>query len=156
MKAVVVVAIVAIVVVAGTGLYLVLMKPGEEAGVEEEGGLRIVFKDQGIPEVKHLRPTITEIQLQREDGEWMPLWSDPNGITLTLTADGAEVELDTVFLDPGTYIGTRLRVTTIDVEVDVNRDGDTLDIHVEIVVPEGTPPPTGPGAGWRSWSSSNC
>ena len=141
----VVVAIVAIVVATGIGLYFVLIKPG----VEEEGaptGLQIVFKDQGIPEVKHLQPTITKIQLQREDGEWITLWSDPSGITLTLTADGAEVVLDTVSLDPGTYIGTRLRVTTIGVKVDVNRDGDTLDKNVEIVVPEGTPPP-GPGAG---------
>jgi len=105
------------------------------------GGLRLVFKDAGLPEVKHLQPTIKEIQLQLEDGEWKTIWSDPDGIMLTLTADGAELVLATVSLEAGTYVGTRLFVTTIGVEADVNRDGDTLDENVEVVVPIGTLPP---------------
>jgi hypothetical protein len=108
------------------------------------GGLQLVFKDAGLPEVKHLQPTIKEIQLQHEDGEWKTIWSDPDGTMLTLTADGAELVLATVSLEAGTYVGTRLFVTTIGVEADVNRDGDTLDTNVEVVVPIGTlPPPDG-------------
>jgi len=108
------------------------------------GGLRLVFKDAGLPEIKHLQPTIKEIQLQQEDGEWKTIWSDPDGTMLTLTADGAELVLANVSLEAGTYVGTRLFVTTIGVEADVNRDGDTLDENVEVVVPIGTlPPPDG-------------
>ena len=108
------------------------------------GGLRLVFKDAGLPEVKHLQPTITEIQLQLENGEWKTIWSNPDGTMLTLTVDGAEIVLDNVSLEAGTYVGTRLFVTTIGVEADVNRDGDTLDENVEVVVPIGTlSPPDG-------------
>lgn len=108
------------------------------------GGLQLVFKDAGLPEVKHLQPIIKEIQLQLENGEWKTIWSDPDGTMLTLTADGAELVLATVSLEAGTYVGTRLFVTAIGVEADVNRDGDTLDVNVEVVVPIGTlPPPDG-------------
>jgi len=48
-------------------------------------GLQIALKDQGMPEVKFLQPTIIEIQLQLENGDWKTIWSDPNGIKLTLT-----------------------------------------------------------------------
>ena len=108
------------------------------------GGLKLVFKDAGLPEVVHLQPTIKEVQLQLENGDWKTIWSNPNGTMLTLTADGAEVLLDNVSLEAGTYVGTRLFVTTMGVEADVNRDGDTLDENVEVVVPVGTlPPPDG-------------
>jgi len=136
---VIVMVIVAVVAVAGVGGYLLITFRGEAVQ-----GLQIVFKDAGLPEVKHLQPTIKEIQLQREDGEWKTIWSDPDGTMLTLTADGAELVLDTVSLDAGTYVGTRLFVATIGVEADVNGDGDTLDENVEVVVPIGTlPPPDG-------------
>jgi hypothetical protein len=136
---VIVMVIVAVIAVAGVGGYLLITFRG---GAVQ--GLQIVFKDEGLPEVKHLQPTIKEIQLQREDGEWKTIWSDPDGTMLTLTADGAELVLDTVSLDAGTYVGTRLFVTTIGVEADVNHDGDTLDNHEEVVVPIGTlPPPDG-------------
>ncbi|MBI4267777.1 MAG: hypothetical protein HY662_03225, partial [Chloroflexi bacterium] len=98
--------------------------------------LRIVLKDPGMPEVRLLQPTITQVQLQRQDGSWITIWSDPAGKTVKLTSDGAEVTLDTVSLEPGTYVGTRLLVSAISVEVDVNRDGDTEDNNVEIVLTE--------------------
>ena len=104
-------------------------------------GLQIVFKDQGIPEVKFLQPTIIEIQLQLENGDWKTIWSDPNGVKLTLTPGGPEQILGTVSLDAGTYVGTRLLVSAIYVEVDINRDGDTLDENVEIILPEDFLPP---------------
>jgi hypothetical protein len=105
-------------------------------------GLQIALKDQGMPEVKFLQPTIIEIQLQLENGDWKTIWSDPNGIKLTLTPGGPEQILGTVSLDAGTYVGTRLLVSTIYVEVDINRDGDTLDENVEIILPENFPPPS--------------
>jgi len=135
---VIVMVIVAVVAVAGVGGYLLIKLKGEAVQ-----GLQIVLKDQGIPEVKYLQPTITGIQLQNQNGEWITIWSNPEGETVRLTADGAEVVLDTVSLEAGTYVGTRLLVSTIDVEVDVNRDGDTLDENVEIVLPENVPPPPG-------------
>ncbi|MFH1234007.1 MAG: hypothetical protein V1493_00125 [Candidatus Diapherotrites archaeon] len=96
--------------------------------------LKIVVKDYGFPEVKYLKPTITEIQLQNQSQEWVTIWSSPEGQTLTLTPDGAEIVLDSVSLEAGTYIGSRLKVTTIDVEVDINRDGDTIDKNVEVIL----------------------
>jgi hypothetical protein len=136
---VIVMVIVAVIAVAGIGGYLVITFRG---GAVQ--GLQIVFKDAGLPEVKHLQPTIKEIQLQLENGEWKTIWSDPDGTMLTLTVDGAEIGLANVSLEAGTYVGTRLFVTTIGVEADVNRDGDTLDENVEVVVPIGTlPPPDG-------------
>jgi len=134
---VIVMVIVAVIAVAGVGGYLIIKLKGEAVQ-----GLQIVLKDQGMPDVKYLQPTITEIQLQRQDGEWITIWSNPEGETVRLTADGAEVVLDTVSLEAGTYVGTRLLVSTIEVEVDVNRDGDTLDENVEIVLPENFPPPS--------------
>jgi len=133
---VIIMVLVAIIALGGVGGYLIIKFRGEAVQ-----GLQIVFKDAGLPEVIHLQPTVKEIQLQRENGEWETIWSDPDGAMLTLTADGAELVLDTVSLDAGTYVGTRLFVTTIGVEIDVNRDGDTLDENVEVVVPIGTPPP---------------
>jgi len=135
---VIIMVIVAVIAVAGVGGYLLTTFRGEAVQ-----GLQIVLKDQGMPEVKYLQPTITEIQLQRQNGEWITIWSDPEGETVRLTADGAEVVLDTVSLEAGTYVGTRLLVSTIEVEVDVNRDNDTLDENVEIVLPENVPPPPG-------------
>ncbi|MCK4590083.1 MAG: hypothetical protein KAT77_06575, partial [Nanoarchaeota archaeon] len=89
-----------------------------------------------MPEVKYLQPTIHEVQLQNEDREWITIWSNPEGKALKLTPDGAENVLDTVSVTAGTYIGTRLKVSTIDVEVDINRDGDTLDKHQEVILTE--------------------
>jgi len=139
--AIVAIVVIAVVVVAGV-LAAVLLAP--QITTTPAGGLRLVFKDAGLPEVIHLQPTINEIQLQKENGEWETIWSDPDGTMLTLTADGAEVLLDNVSVGAGTYVGTRLFVTTMGVEADVNRDGDTLDENVEVVVPIGTlPPPDG-------------
>jgi hypothetical protein len=78
------------------------------------------LKDFGLPEVKYLQPTIKEVQLQNEGKEWITIWSNPEGKALKLTPDGAEKVLDTVSVPAGTYIGTRLLVITIDVEVDTN------------------------------------
>lgn len=99
-------------------------------------GLQIVVKDIGFPEVKFLQPTIIEIQLQNEDGQWISIWNDPEGKTVKLTPDGAEMILDTVNVPAGTYIGTRIKVSTINVEADINRDGDVLDKNVEIILTE--------------------
>ncbi|MFH2028961.1 MAG: LamG-like jellyroll fold domain-containing protein [Nanoarchaeota archaeon] len=109
--------------------------PVEDEQVEE-AGLQIFIKDVGFPEIKYLQPTIKEIQLQDEYKNWIKIYINPEGETLKLTPDGAEILLDTVNLKAGTYINTRLKVSTIDVEVDVNRDGDTEDKHVEIVLTE--------------------
>lgn len=105
-------------------------KPAKEA----ERGLQIVFKDPGLPEVKYLQPTIKEVQLQNEGGKWITIWSNPEGKTVKLTPDGAEVVLDAVSVEAGTYVGTKLLVSTIDVEADINRDGDTLDKNVEVIL----------------------
>jgi hypothetical protein len=96
--------------------------------------LKIVVKDYGFPEVKYLQPTITEIQLQNQSQEWVTIWSSAEGKTVTLTPDGAEIVLDSVSLGAGTYIGSRLNISTIDVEVDINRDGDTIDKNVEVIL----------------------
>ena len=164
--ALIVVIAVALIVVAVAVPALVLLKPGEAPGGPTTTspltttttatsplttttpwtpaqGLQIVLKDQGMPEVKFLQPTIIEIQLQLENGDWKTIWSDPEGVTVKLTPDGAEVVLDTVSLEAGTYVGTRLLASTIYVEVDINRDGDTLDENVEIILPENFPPPPG-------------
>jgi hypothetical protein len=101
-----------------------------------EQGLQIVLKDVGFPEVKYLQPTIKEIQLQNESGKWITIWSIPEGKTVKLTPDGAEVVLDTVNVAAATFIRTRLLVSTIDVEADINRDGDISDKNVEIVLTE--------------------
>jgi hypothetical protein len=110
--------------------------PGEEKSAEAERGLQIVLKDFGLPEVKYLQPTIKEIQLQNEGGEWITIWSSTEGKTLKLTTDGATVVLDKVSVKAGTYVGTRLMVSTIDVEADINRDGDTSDKNVQIIITE--------------------
>ncbi len=109
---------------------------GVETTVEQTQGLKIVLKDLGLPEVKYLKPTIKEIQLQNEGGKWLTIWSDPDGKTVKLTPDGAEVVLDTVTVPAGTYVGTRLQVSTIVVEVDINKDGDTLDKDQTICLTE--------------------
>ncbi|MCX6801852.1 MAG: hypothetical protein NT067_01945 [Candidatus Diapherotrites archaeon] len=96
--------------------------------------LKIVVKDYGLPEVKYLQPTITEIQLQNQSKGWVTIWSSPEGKTVKLTSDGAEIVLDSVSLEAGTYIGAKLKVTTVDVEVDINRDGDTIDKNVEVIM----------------------
>ena len=107
---------------------------GHETAVQPTQGLKIVVKDMGMPEVKYLKPTIYEIQLQNEGGSWLTIWSDPEGKSVKLIHDGAEMVLDTVTVPAGTYVGTRMNVSTIDVEVDLNRDGDTLDKDVQIVL----------------------
>ena len=107
-----------------------------EVVVQPTQGLQIVLKDPGMPEIKYLQPTIKEVQLQNEGGKWITIWSNPEGKALKLTPDGAENVLDTVSVTAGTYIGTRLKVSTIDVEVDINRDGDTLDKHQEVILTE--------------------
>jgi hypothetical protein len=99
-------------------------------------GLQIVLKDVGFPEVKYLQPTIKEVQLQDESGKWITIWSSPEGKAVKLTPDGAEVVLDTVSVAAATFVGTRLLVSTIDVEADINRDGDTSDKNVEIILTE--------------------
>lgn len=99
-------------------------------------GLQVVFKDPGMPNVRCLQPTVKEIQLHNEDGSWVTIWSDPEGKTVELTPDGAEVLLDTVSLEAGTYVGTRLLVSSVYVEVDINRDGDILDENEEIILTE--------------------
>lgn len=104
--------------------------------LEAEQGLQIVLKDVGFPEVKYLQPTIKEFQLQKEDGSWTTIWSSSKGKTVKLTPDSTEVVLDIVNVPAGTYIGTKLMVSTIDVEVDINRDGDTEDKSVEIILTE--------------------
>lgn len=97
-------------------------------------GLQIVLKDPGMPQIKYLQPNITEVQLQDKAGQWITIWSSPGGKKVKLTPDGTEVVLDTVMVPAGTYSGTRLKVSTIDVEVDINRDGDTLDENQQIVL----------------------
>ncbi|MEW5922341.1 MAG: copper amine oxidase N-terminal domain-containing protein, partial [Bacillota bacterium] len=99
-------------------------------------GLQIVLKDVGFPEVKYLQPTIKEVQLQDESGKWITIWSSPEGKAVKLTPEGAEVVLATVSVPAGTFVGTRLLVSTIDVEADINRDGDTSDKNVEIILTE--------------------
>jgi len=99
-------------------------------------GLQIVLKDMGFPEVKYLQPTIKEVQLQNEGEKWITIWSNPEGKALKLTPDGAEKVLDTVSVKAGTYVATRLLVSMIDVEVDINRDGDTLDKNQEVILTE--------------------
>lgn len=98
--------------------------------------LQIVLKDIGFPEVKYLQPTIKEVQLQDGSGKWTTIWSSPEGKAVKLTPDGAEVVLGTVSLAANTYVGTRLSVSTIGVEADINRDGDTSDKNVEIILTE--------------------
>jgi hypothetical protein len=107
-----------------------------EAVVQPTEGLQIVLKDPGMPEVKYLQPTVKGVQLQNEGGKWITIWSNPEGKALKLTPDGAENVLDTVSIEAGTYVATRLLVSTIDVGVDINRDGDTLDKNQEIVLTE--------------------
>lgn len=106
-----------------------------ESSIEiPEEGLQIAIKDPGMPEVKYLQPTITEIQLQNTGGEWLTIWISPEGQAVKLTSDGAEINLSTVNVTAGNYTGTRIKVSTIDVEVDVNRDGDTEDKNVQVVL----------------------
>ena len=109
---------------------------GPEAAIQPTQGLQIVLKDVGFPEVKYLQPTIKEVQLQNEGKEWITIWSNPEGKALKLTPDGAEKVLDTVSVEAGTYVATRLLVSTIDIEVDINLDGDTLDKHQEVILTE--------------------
>ncbi|MFH1583461.1 MAG: LamG domain-containing protein, partial [Candidatus Falkowbacteria bacterium] len=101
---------------------------------KDKAGLRIVLKDFGMPDVKYLQPNIKEIQLKNEAGQWIGIWSDPAGKAVRLTPDGAETILDTVNVPVGTYGGTRLFITTMDVGVDVNRDGDILDKNVQTIL----------------------
>lgn len=98
--------------------------------------LEIVLKDVGLPEVKYLQPTIKEVQLKGQSGKWITIWSSTEGKTVKLTPDGAEVVLDRVNLKAGTYTETRMLVPTVDVEADINRDGDTLDKNVQIILTE--------------------
>jgi len=102
--------------------------------IQPAQGMQIVVKDLGIPELKYLQPTITEIQLQNEAGNWITIWEDTEGKTVKLTPDGAEIVLDTVIVPAGTYINTKIKASTIDVEADINRDGDTLDKNVQIIL----------------------
>ncbi len=105
-------------------------------GGQGQQNLKIVLKDVGLPEVKYLQPTILGVQLKSESGKWVTLWSSPEGKTVKLTPDGAEVVLDAVKLEAGTYAETRLLVSGIDVVADINRDGDTLDKNVQVVLTE--------------------
>ncbi|MCK4694949.1 MAG: hypothetical protein KAT74_04260, partial [Candidatus Cloacimonetes bacterium] len=108
----------------------------QNAGENVTQGLQIVLKDAGFPEVKYLQPTIKEVQLQNEGRNWITIWSDPAGKAMKLTPDGAEKVLDTVSVEAGTYVATRLLVSKVDVEVDINLDGDTLDKNQEIILTE--------------------
>lgn len=111
------------------------VNPNEpEAAVQATPGLQIVLKDFGMPDVWYLQPIINEIQLKNEGGEWITIWSNPEGKVVKLTPDGAETILDTVKVPAGTYVGTRLFVTTMDVGVDVNRDGDISDKNVQTIL----------------------
>jgi hypothetical protein len=117
-----------------TGQGMVQTTPEVPPTTSGAQGLRIVIKDPGMPEIRYLQPNITEVQLRTKDGQWITIWSSPAGKMVKLTPDGTEVGLDTVVVPAGTYTGTRLKVSTIDVEVDVNRDGDTLDKNVQVVL----------------------
>ena len=99
-------------------------------------GLQIVLKDFGLPEVRYLQPTITEIQLKDQSGDWVTIWSSAEGKTFKLTSDGAELLLDKVEVKAGTYTETRILVTSMDVELDINRDGDAIDKNVQIIMTE--------------------
>ncbi len=111
--------------------------PAKGKTTEAKQGLQIVLKDYvGFPEVKDLQPTIKEIKLQKEGGSWTTIWSNPEGKAVKLTSDGAELVLDTVIVEAGTYVATKLLVSTIDVHADINRDGDTLDKNMEIILTE--------------------
>ncbi len=109
---------------------------GPENIVQPTQGLQIALKDVGFPELKYLQPTVKEIQLKDQSGNWITIWSNTEGKTVKLTPDGAEVVLDRVNVKPGTYTETRMLVPTVDVEADVNRDGDTLDKNVQIILTE--------------------
>ncbi|MFH1064446.1 MAG: hypothetical protein V1729_05170 [Candidatus Woesearchaeota archaeon] len=114
-----------------------VLEAAQEVQIEtdvQSQGLQIVLKDPGMPEVKYLQPTVIEVQLQNIEDQWITIWSNPEGKVLKLTSDGAEMLLDTVIVPAGHYVGTRLKVSTIDVEVDVNRDGDTLDKNVQLTL----------------------
>ncbi|MEI7452356.1 MAG: hypothetical protein WCK37_04130 [Candidatus Falkowbacteria bacterium] len=97
-------------------------------------GLQLVLKDFGMPDVHYLQPTIKEIELKNVAGVWVKIWSSATGTAVRLTPDGAETTLDTVSVPAGTYNGTRLFVSTMDVGVDVNRDGDILDKNVQTIL----------------------
>ena len=99
-------------------------------------GLQIVFKDPGLPEVKYLRPIIKAVQLQKENQEWVTIWTSSDGQAMTLTTDGVENILDIVNVPAGVYMAARLLVSKIDVLADINRDGDSEDQNVEVVLTE--------------------
>lgn len=117
-----------------TGILFVSGCTTTDTAVQPEQGLQIVLKDLGMPDVWYLQPTITEIQLQNQGGNWITIWSDPEGKAVKLTPDGAEMVLDTVSVPAGTYVATRLWVSTMGVGVDVTRDGDISDENVEIIL----------------------
>jgi len=112
----------------------VSLNANDNSSNQSKQGLQIILKDPGLPEVKYMQPTINEIQLQNGAGNWITIWSSQEGKTVKLTSDGAEASLDTVSVPAGTYVATRMKVSKIDVEADVNRDGDTSDTNVEVIL----------------------
>lgn len=115
-------------------LSLVFVSGASSCESQNTGGLKIVLKDLGFPEIKYLQPTVKEVQLKNEAGQWITIWSNSEGKTVKLTPDGAEVVLDTVSVPAGTYTETKLKVSSVDVEADINRDGDTDDKNVEVIL----------------------
>lgn len=117
-------------------LALISLSEKDKKTKTDVSGLKIVVKDFGMPDVHYLKPTIKEFQLKNESEKWVSIWKSEEGVAVNLTPDGAETTLDIVAVPAGIYKATRLYVSTMEVGVDVNRDGDIEDKNVQTIITE--------------------
>ncbi|MEW6592113.1 MAG: hypothetical protein AB1305_00250 [Candidatus Hadarchaeota archaeon] len=105
--------------VGGIGIYYFT------SSSQSANGLQIIFKDAPVPTLLKIQPTIKEVWLQNQSGIWKQIWSGE--MKLTLTPDGAQVLLDTVTVDAGTYTAARAYVGSVTAHLDLNGDNDSED-----------------------------
>ena len=96
---------------------------GEVVLIDRDGNPTISERDL---KVLHLEPTVKEIQLQRENGGWVTIWSGEKPMFLK-PGDPAKF-LDEAHIPEGTYVASRVAYSGFMVAFDANGDGDENDV----------------------------
>jgi hypothetical protein len=74
-----------------------------------------------------MQPSVIEIQLQRDDGSWVTIWTDPNGKALNITPNAPAQLFAEVEVPVGTYVASRLAYNSFIRAIDDTGDGDADD-----------------------------
>ena len=135
-RKVVVTITVAVGVLGSASLLHLILLPSEIQGEP----LRIILKDT-LFDMKWLglEPTVIEILLQRDDGNWVTIWEGSKTLFLAPEAPGQLLaEVDAL---AGVYIGSRVRLSSATRHYDFNNDNDSDDAGyrlkgIGVVAPE--------------------